>query len=59
VLLFADGLAGGEVAAMVGCSEQTVVAWRNRYANQGLSASIVCGVDGRARLMRTSGHRSW
>ncbi|MGH8898430.1 MAG: helix-turn-helix domain-containing protein [Egibacteraceae bacterium] len=35
VLLSAQVLTGGEVAVRVGCSEQTVVAWCNRYAAEG------------------------
>jgi transposase len=38
---------GREIAARVGCSEQTVVAWRARYANQGLA-----GLDDRGRSGR-------
>jgi transposase len=37
VLLSADGVPGREIAARVGCSEQTVVAWRARCAKQDLA----------------------
>jgi transposase len=37
VLLAADGVAGREIAARVGCSEPTVVLWRSRYADRGLA----------------------
>jgi len=37
VLLAADGLPGKEIGRLVGCSEPTVVLWRNRFADQGLS----------------------
>src|ERR687886_1602580 len=37
VLLAADGVAGKEIAAIVGCAEGTVVTWRGRYAEHGLA----------------------
>lgn len=37
VLLAADGLAGKQIAARVGCSEPTVVLWRSRFAERGLA----------------------
>jgi transposase len=36
VLLSAQGLTGPEIAERVGCSEPTVVLWRQRYAERGL-----------------------
>jgi transposase len=47
VLLSADGVMGREIAARVGCSEQTVVAWRARYAKEGLA-----GLEDRERSGR-------
>ncbi|MGH3807260.1 MAG: IS630 family transposase [Pseudonocardiaceae bacterium] len=47
VLLSADGVMGRDIANMVGCSEQTVVAWRARYATEGLA-----GLDDRPRSGR-------
>jgi transposase len=44
VLLSRQGLSGPEIAERVGCSEPTVVLWRNRYATEGLA-----GLDERAR----------
>src|SRR3954451_18963439 len=38
VLLAADGVPGQQIAAMVGCAEGTVGAWRGRYATRGLAA---------------------
>ena len=38
VLLSTEGLTGVEVAERVGCSEPTVVLWRQRYAAGGLAA---------------------
>src|ERR687893_2918433 len=35
-LLAADGVPGKQIAAIVGCAEPTVVAWRGRYAERGL-----------------------
>jgi transposase len=49
VLLSADGVTGREIAARVGCSEQTVVAWRARYAKEGLA-----GLEDRARSGRSA-----
>jgi len=37
VLLAADGVPGQQIAAMVGCAEGTVVTWRGRYAERGLT----------------------
>jgi transposase len=37
VLLAAQGLPGKEIGARVGCSEPTVVLWRNRYSEKGLA----------------------
>jgi transposase len=37
VLLAADGVAGQQIAEMVGCAEGTVVTWRGRYAERGLT----------------------
>jgi transposase len=37
VLLAADGVAGQQIAAVVGCAEGTVVTWRGRYAERGLA----------------------
>src|SRR4051812_49708379 len=37
VLLAADGVPGKQIAAMVGCAESTVVTWRGRYAESGLT----------------------
>src|SRR3954467_7059751 len=37
VLLAADEVPGKEIAAIVGCAEGTVVTWRGRYAEHGLS----------------------
>jgi transposase len=37
VLLAADGVSGVEIAARVGCSEPTVIRWRSRFAERGLS----------------------
>ncbi|QBI18772.1 IS630 family transposase [Egibacter rhizosphaerae] len=37
VLLAAEGLPAGELAARVGCSRPTVTLWRNRYAKRGLA----------------------
>jgi transposase len=37
VLLSSDGLTGPEIAERVGCSEPTVVLWRRRFAQEGLS----------------------
>src|SRR4051812_34980560 len=37
VLLAAEGVAGKQVAAIVGCAEPTVVTWRGRYAEHGLA----------------------
>src|SRR3954471_18828513 len=36
VLLAAEGVPGKQIAALVGCAEPTVVAWRGRYAERGL-----------------------
>jgi transposase len=47
VLLSADGMTGREISARVGCSEQTVVAWRARYTKEGLA-----GLDERPRCGR-------
>jgi transposase len=47
VLLSADGVMGREIAARVGCSEQTVVAWRARYAKEGLAGLEDRGRSGR------------
>ncbi len=47
ILLSADGHTGQEVATRVGCSEQSVVAWRDRYENEGLA-----GLDDRPRSGR-------
>src|ERR687897_1041696 len=38
VLLAAEGVPGKRIAAMVGCAEPTVVTWRRRYADHGLTA---------------------
>ncbi len=35
ILLSAAGVRGREIATRVGCSQQTVVAWRARYAKKG------------------------
>src|SRR5215218_7300172 len=37
VLLAADEVPGKQIAAIVGCAEGTVVAWRGRYAERGLA----------------------
>src|SRR5918994_6615559 len=37
VLLAADGVPGQRIAEMVGCAEGTVVTWRGRYAERGLT----------------------
>ncbi|HEY2207531.1 MAG TPA: helix-turn-helix domain-containing protein, partial [Pseudonocardia sp.] len=37
VLLSSQGLTGAEIAERVGCSEPTVVLWRRRFAQQGLT----------------------
>ncbi|WP_143448888.1 IS630 family transposase [Kineosporia sp. A_224] len=37
VLLAAEGLSGVQIAERVGCSEPTVIRWRSRFAEQGLS----------------------
>src|ERR671939_299962 len=37
VLLAADGVPGQQIAEMVGCAEGTVVTWRGRYAERGLT----------------------
>src|SRR5215212_7748818 len=37
VLLAADGVPGQQIAQMVGCAEGTVVTWRGRYAERGLT----------------------
>jgi transposase len=34
ILLSAAGVMGREIATRVGCSQQTVVAWRARYAKR-------------------------
>jgi len=44
VLLSADGLPGKQIGRLVGCSEPTVVLWRNRFAVKGLA-----GLDDAAR----------
>ncbi len=51
VLLSADGLTGREIAERVGCSEQTVVAWRARYAKSGLAGLDDAPRSGRPRLV--------
>jgi len=47
ILLSADGYLGREVATRVGCSAQSVVAWRNRYEEEGLD-----GLEDRPRCGR-------
>src|SRR5215213_981862 len=37
VLLAAEGVPGKQIAVIVGCAEPTVVTWRGRYAERGLS----------------------
>jgi hypothetical protein len=37
VLLSSQGYSGVEIAERVGCSEPTVICWRNRYAQCGLA----------------------
>src|SRR4028119_297304 len=37
VLLAGDGMPGKQIAARVGCAEPTVVTWRRRYTESGLS----------------------
>jgi transposase len=37
VLLAAEGVAGKQIAARVGCAEPTVVMWRSRFAARGLA----------------------
>jgi transposase len=37
VLLSDEGMTGREIVERVGCSQQTVVAWRARYAKDGLA----------------------
>ena len=37
VLLSAQGLTGPQIAERVGCTEPTVVSWRNRFAREGLA----------------------
>jgi transposase len=49
VLLSADGVTGREIAQRVGCSEQTVVAWRARYAASGLAGLDDAPRSGRPR----------
>ena len=44
VLLSTQGLTGPEVAERVGCTEPTVVLWRRRFAEEGLT-----GLDDRSR----------
>ena len=47
VLRSAEGVKGRETLERVGCSEQTVVAWRARYAKNGLA-----GLEDRLRCGR-------
>ncbi len=47
ILLSADGHTGRQVAARIGCAVQSVVAWRNRYEQEGLS-----GLEDRPRSGR-------
>jgi transposase len=47
ILLSADGHTGREVATLVGCTQQSVVAWRNRYEKEGLA-----GLEDRPRSGR-------
>ena len=47
ILLSDDGVMGRDIATRVGCSEQTVVAWRARYVKEGLA-----GLDDRPRCGR-------
>lgn len=51
VVLSADGLTGREIAERVGCSEQTVVAWRARYVKSGLAGLEDAPRSGRPRLV--------
>jgi transposase len=44
VLLSTQGLTGPEIADRVGCTEPTVVLWRQRFAEEGLA-----GLDDRPR----------
>jgi transposase len=44
VLLSSEGLTGPQIAERVGCTEPTVVLWRNRFAGEGLA-----GLDDRPR----------
>ena len=41
VLLSAEGLPGKEIGARVGCSEPTVMLWRNRYTEKGLAGRML------------------
>lgn len=50
VLLAADGLAAGEIAALVGCSEPTVIKWRKAYARRGLAGLVDAPRPGRPRV---------
>jgi transposase len=47
VLLSSQGYSGMEIAERVGCSEPTVICWRNRYAQHGLA-----GLDDKPRQGR-------
>ena len=40
VLLAADGVPGKQIAALVGCAEPTVVMWRSRFAERGLTGLV-------------------
>jgi transposase len=59
VLLSADGVMGREIAARVGCSEQTVVAWRARYAKGGLAGLEDRGRSGRPPTIDATKRSAW
>ena len=51
MLLSAEGFSGVEIAERVGCSEPTVICWRNRYAQRGLARLDDRPREGHARSM--------
>jgi transposase len=47
VLLAAEGRSAIDIAALVGCSRQTVITWRERYRSEGIAGLQDCPRSGR------------
>src|SRR5512132_111137 len=61
LLLAADGVANTEIAERLGVSRPTVIAWRKRYAREGLATAWPTGsaVAVPKRSAATGGRTSW